>query len=77
MSLHSTGLITHNVLIRKAYRNQLVLVSCHYLSYYNFPYWSSEGRSFGMQSLNPCPENFSQNVLDYPNLLKRGGGNLL
>ena len=40
------------------------------------PYWSSEGRSFVVRSLNPCPENFSQNVVDYPNLL-RGGGNLL
>ena len=35
-------------------------------------YWSSEGRSFVMQSLNPCPENFSQNVVDYPNLLRGG-----
>ena len=23
-----------------------------------------------MRSLNPCPENFSQNVVDYPNLLR-------
>ena len=34
-------------------------------------HWSSEGRSFVMRSLNPCPENFSQNVVDYPNLLRR------
>ena len=34
--------------------------------------WSSEGRSFVMRSLNPCPENFSQNVVDYPNLLRGG-----
>ena len=29
-----------------------------------------------MRSLNPCPENFAQNLVDYPNLLKggRGGG---
>ena len=35
-------------------------------------YWSSVGRSFVMQSLNPCPENFDQNmvVLDC-----RGRGN--
>ena len=25
-----------------------------------------------MRSLNPCPENFSQNVVDYPNLLREG-----
>ena len=36
-------------------------------------HWSSEGRSFVMRSLNPCPENFSQNVVDYPNLLRGGG----
>ena len=24
--------------------------------------------------INPCPENFSQNVVDYPNLLGGGGG---
>ena len=36
--------------------------------------WSSEGRSFVMRSLNPCPENLSQNVVDYPNLLWGGGG---
>ena len=35
---------------------------------------SSEGRSFVMRSLNPCPENFSLNVVDYPNLLGGGGG---
>ena len=34
-------------------------------------YWSSEGRSFVMRSLNLCPENFSQNVVDYPNLLRK------
>ena len=26
-----------------------------------------------MRSLNLCPENFSQNVVDYPNLLRGGG----
>ena len=26
-----------------------------------------------MQSLNLCPENFSQNIADYPNLLMGGG----
>ena len=26
-------------------------------------YWSSEGRSFVMRILNPCPENFDQNVV--------------
>ena len=36
-------------------------------------HWSSEGRSFVMRSLNPCPENFSQNVVDYPNLFGGGG----
>ena len=30
------------------------------------------GRPFVMRSLNPCPENFSQNVVDYPNLVKGG-----
>ena len=35
--------------------------------------WSSERRSFVMGSLNPCPENFSQSVVDYPNLLRGGG----
>ena len=34
MSLQSSGLITHNVLIRKAYGNQLVLISCHYVTLY-------------------------------------------
>ena len=37
------------------------------------PFWSSEGGSFVMRSLNPCPENFSQNIVDYPNLLRGGG----
>ena len=31
--------------------------------------WSSEGGYFVMLSLNPCPENFSQNVVDWGNLL--------
>ena len=26
-----------------------------------------------MRSLNLCPENFSQNVVNYPNLLRGGG----
>ena len=32
--------------------------------------WSCERRSFVMRNLNPCPENFSQNVVDYPNPLR-------
>ena len=35
--------------------------------------WSSAGRSFVMRSLNLCPENFSQNLVDWGNLLKGGG----
>ena len=34
----------------------------------NFIDWSSEGRSFVMRSLNPCPENFSQNIIDWSKL---------
>ena len=34
--------------------------------------WSPEGKSFVMRSPNPCPENFSENVVDYPNLLRGG-----
>ena len=30
-----------------------------------------------MRSLSPCPENFSQNVVDWGKLLRWGGGNLL
>ena len=31
-----------------------------------------------MRSLNPCPENFDQNIVDWDNLLRqRGGGNNL
>ena len=41
---------------------------------YSLFYWSSEGRSFVMRSLNPCPKNFSQNVVDWGNLLQGGGG---
>ena len=37
-------------------------------------FWSSEGRSFVMRSLNPCPENFSQNVVYWGKLLRWGGG---
>ena len=32
--------------------------------------WSSAGRSFVMRSLNPCPENFRQDLVDWGNLLK-------
>ena len=27
-------------------------------------FWSSKGRSFVMRSLNPCPENFAQNLVE-------------
>ena len=37
-------------------------------------HWSSAGRSFVMRSLNPCPENFSQNLVDWGNPLSGGGG---
>ena len=44
--------------------------SCDYLNLNS--YWSSKGRSFVMRSLKLCPENFSQNVVDYPSLLRGG-----
>ena len=40
-------------------------------------FWSSEGRSFVMRSLNPCPENFSQNVVDWGNLQQGKGGEVI
>ena len=38
-------------------------------------YWSSEGRSFVMRSLNPCPENFDQNIVVCRTWGKEGGSN--
>ena len=37
--------------------NELSTDLCAIITRY---YWSSEGRSFVMRSLNPCPENFDQ-----------------
>ena len=47
-------------------------MTCTSMSKMHYANWSSQGRSFVMRSLNPCPENFSQNVVDYPNLLRGG-----
>ena len=35
----------------------VIIINC------NVTDWSSEVRSFVMRSLNPCPENFDQNVV--------------